>query len=156
LRCILKELSDICSKRIAITDPEKIEEYQKNFLIAIGADLEPRKREKKVIELKKNTFEETKDLVLKKMPIKMISLERDISENTIYDHIDKLLEQKMLMPEDIEYLKPEKEKDKKILNKIIEAFAELETTKLKPVFEHFDEKYDYEVIRLGKLFANKG
>ncbi len=149
----LKELSDICTKRIAITEEAKIEEYQKNFLVSIGADPEPRKREKKVIEAKKNTYEETKELVLKKMPIKMISLERDISENTIYDHVDKLLGQKMITLEDVEYLKPTKDKEKKILTKVIAAFRELETTKLKPVFEHFDEKYDYEVIRLGKLFA---
>lgn len=151
----LKEHSDISAKRISITDPAKIEENCTQFLVAIGADLEPKKRVRKELEPKKNTYEETRDLVLKQMPVNMISLERDISENTIYDHIDKLLDQKMLAPEDIEYLLPAKDKERALVGRIAAAFAELETTKLKPVFEHFDEKHSYDLIRLAKLFASR-
>ena len=149
----LREHSDISAKRLAITDAAKIEENCTQFLMAIGADLEPKKREKKRLEPKKNTYETTREAVRKKMPIKMIALEREISENTIYDHVDKLLDQKMLEPEDVEYLLPNKEQERHVVLQISKTFVELDTSKLKPVYEHFEEKYDYELIRLAKLFV---
>ena len=117
--------------------------------------LEYRKKEPKQISPKKTTYEITRELVLQKKTVEAIAFERELGEGTVLEHIDKLLEQKMLTLGDIQYLKPKKVKDKKDFEKIVKAFKTLETDKLKPVFEHFDEKYDYDVIKLAKLFVGK-
>jgi ATP-dependent exoDNAse (exonuclease V) alpha subunit len=153
----LQELSDIMTARLEKTDQKRIDECIEEFLKSIGGDVNfiPKKKKEKEIKSKKTTYEITRDLVLQKKTVEAISFERELEEGTILEHIDKLLEQKMLTYEDIEYLKPKKVKDKKDFEKIIKAFKELETTKLKPLFEHFDEKYDYDVIKLAKLFVSK-
>ncbi len=156
----LKELSEIVSGRLDKTDKNRIEECMNDFLKSIGGDIDfvPKKKtlkekKKKEKHISKTTYEITKEFILNKKPVAIISLERDISEGTIVEHIQKLLDEKVINLSDIEYLKPKKSKDKKVFEQIISAFKKLETEKLKPVFEHFNEKYDYDLIRLGKLFS---
>lgn len=153
----LQELSDIMTSRLEKTDQKRIDECIDEFLKSVGGDVNfvSKKKKEKEIKVKKTTYEITKELVLQKKSVEAISFERELGEGTVLEHIDKLLEQQMLTYEDIEYLKPKKVKDKKDFEKIIKAFKKLETTKLKPVFEHFDEKYDYDVIKLAKLFVGK-
>lgn len=154
----LQELSDIMTSRLEKTDQKRIDECVDDFLKSIGGDINfvpKKKKEPKEVGPKKTTYEITRELVLQKKSIEAISFERELSEGTVLEHIDKLLEQKMLTLKDIQYLKPKKVKEKKDFEKIIKAFKELDTTKLKPVFEHFDEKYDYDVIKLAKVFAGR-
>jgi ATP-dependent exoDNAse (exonuclease V) alpha subunit len=154
-----QELSDIMTGRLEKTEQKRIDDCINEFLQAVGGDVNfvPKKKKEKVIKngkvITKTTYEQTRDLVLQKKSITHISQERTMSEGTILEHVQKLLEQKMLEFSDIEYLKPKKVKDFK---KIIKAFSDLETDKLKPVFEHFKEKYEYDVIKLAKLFVERG
>ncbi len=150
-----QELSDIITARLEKTEQKRIDECIDEFLKSVGGDVNfvPKKKKEKEIKVKKTTYEITRDLVLEKKTIEAIAFERELAQGTVIEHIDKLLEQQMITPSDIEYLKPKKVKDFK---KIIKAFSDLETDKLKPVFEYFKEKHDYDVIKLAKLFAKEG
>ncbi len=151
----LQELSDIMTARLEKTDQKRIDECIDEFLKSVGGDVKfvPKKKKVKEIVVKKTTYEITKGLVLSKKSIEAISFERELGQGTIIEHIEKLLEQKMLALEDIQYLKPKKQK--KDFEKIITAFKKLDTDKLKPVFEHFEGKYEYDLIKLAKLFTKK-
>ncbi len=159
----LQEHSEIMVARLEKTEQKRIDECMDEFLKSIGGDAKfvPKKKKEKEVKIKagkvitKTTYEQTRDLVLEKKSVKEISAQRELGEGTVLEHIDKLIQEQMLTFDDIEYMKPNKAKDKKVFEKIIKAFAELETTKLKPVFEHFDEKYEYDVIKLAKLFVGK-
>jgi ATP-dependent exoDNAse (exonuclease V) alpha subunit len=158
----LQELSDIMTARLEKTEQKRIDDCIEDFLKTIGGDVlfVPKKKtlkekSKKEKHTSKTTYELTKDCILGKKTVVEISKERCISEGTIVEHIEKLLQEKMLNLSDIEYLKPKKVKEKKEFEKIVHAFTKLETTKLKPVFEHFDEKYEYDVIRLARVFVEK-
>jgi len=154
----LREHSDIMRSRLVKTDEKRITDCIDEFLKSVGGDILFVPKVKKIKEPKhssKTTYEITKECVLEKKSVAVISTERGISEGTIIEHIEKLLEEKMLTLSDIEYLKPKKAKDKKEFEKIVLAFTTLETTKLKPVFEHFKEKIDYDVIRLARVFIPK-
>ena len=153
----LQEWSDIMTSRLEKTDAKRVDECIDEFLKSVGGDVNfvPKKKKEKEIVIKKTTYEITRDLVLSGKTIEAIAFERELGQGTILEHIDKLLVEKMITLDDVQYLKPKKAKDKKDFQKIIQAFKELETDKLKPVFEHFDGKYDYDVIKLAKIFVGK-
>jgi hypothetical protein len=50
---------------------------------------------------------------------------------------------------DISYLLPSKKAQKEIK----QAFEKCDTTKLKPVYEHLNEKYDYDTLRLIQAYT---
>lgn len=150
----IQEHSEIYASRLAKTSEDRIKECQNDFMKSIGGDV-TLKKEKKKPEPKINTYQKTKELILAKKPVEIIALEREMSEATLYDHVDKLLTEKELTLEDLEFLYPQKEKDKKVFKQIAAAFIKLQTLKLKPVFEHFKEKHDYSIIRKARLFVDR-
>ncbi|MCK5459544.1 DNA helicase RecQ [Candidatus Parcubacteria bacterium] len=91
-------------------------------------------------------YAQTKEMILKKLPISEIAAKHKFKEGTIIVHIEKLI----LLGEDIDilYLKPPSER----FEKIKAAFEKCGDEKLKPVFDFFKEKYSYDEIRLVKLF----
>ncbi len=154
----LQELSDIYSSKIAKTEDERIKECFTEFMKSVGGDVNFVKKDKTKKDSKsknKSTYEITKEFVIKKNPIKEIAKGRDMTMSTILEHIEKLITEKGIAIEDIEYLKPKAAKDKKKITEIAKVFKELDTRSLKAVFEHFDEKYDYDLIKLGRLFISK-
>lgn len=151
---VLQEQSSILSARLSKTSSERIVECEQDFMKSVGGDVKL-KKEKKKLEPKINTYQKTKQFILEKKPIAIIALEREMSENTIQDHVEKLRTEKQLTYSDIEYLRPTKSKDKKIQDEIVVAFIKLETTNLKPVYEYFKEKYDYDTIRYARMFIQK-
>jgi ATP-dependent exoDNAse (exonuclease V) alpha subunit len=150
----IKEQSDIISTRLEITSVERIKECQEEFMKSIGGDVKL-KKEKRDPELKISTYQKTKELILKQKTVEAIAFERDMSEATIYDHIEKLLEKKELNIDSIMFLYPTTEKDKKIYKKIADTFIKLQTTSLKPVFEALGEKHDYNVIKKARIFIDR-
>jgi ATP-dependent exoDNAse (exonuclease V) alpha subunit len=150
---LLQDQSNILSSRLSKTSQERITECEQDFIKSIGGDLN-NKKEKVKPEPKINTYQKTKQFILEKKPISLIALDRDMSEGTILDHIEKLYTEKQITLADIEYLKPSKSKDKKIHEEIISAFIKLETRNLKPVYEYFKEKYDYQIIRYARIFVS--
>lgn len=107
--------------------------------------------EKKVFErvAKESTYAETKRLLQDKKTIKEIAKERDVVESTVWGHIEKLVEDKLLTLKDISHLTPDTWD---------EAYTELKEAidlhgieKLKPIYEYAAEKYDYNQVRLARI-----
>lgn len=149
----LQEHSDISSARLEKTEDERVKECFDEFMKAVGGDAKFVKKEKK--DTSKSTYELTKEFVQNKKTIKEISAERSLSESTILEHIEKLLNEKALTTTDIEYLRPKAAKERKKIKEIAAAFNKLKTQSLKPIFEHFDERYDYDLIKIGRLFSER-
>lgn len=141
----LRKLSDNVRRRIALTQESRLQEHVNNFVKARSA-----KKPKK-----KSIYEITVDDVRAKKTIAMMCVERDLSENTIFKHLEKIVADKLVTLKELEYLKPKTSKEKKVFAEIQKAFKKLGVKKLKPVYEYFDEKYDYRMIHLAKIFAGE-
>ena len=82
----------------------------------------------------------------KKIPIADIAKTRGLAEDTIVSHIEKMSASGQNL--DIEYLKPQPE----IFDEIKTAFEKRGTETLSPVYEYLNGKYDYDIIRLVRIF----
>lgn len=130
-----------------------------NFIIASGGVLMPKKIKKekkpKPVKVRKgNTFDETLKLLKEKKKISEISKTRELVEQTIYGHMERLYDEGKLSEAEVMAYVPKKIIDD--LPIIQAAFVELQTVWLGPVHEFFDGRYTYNDIRLAKmLFADK-
>lgn len=157
---------------------EIFEGVAEKFILAIGGEIEAKKIKSKKEELeknktedkksfrknglsKRNTLELTKELVKRRVTLKKIAQERGLSLGTIIEHLAQI---KKLLPDiDIDYLKPEEKKVKKILDAADEIerrknpddFSPDGRIKLKPIFEKLGGKTSYEDIRLALVFWDK-
>ncbi len=96
--------------------------------------------------LKVSTYEQTKELLLKKLSLKEIAKERGMTEGTIISHLEKLKETD---PElDFSYLKP----DEKRFKEIKKAFDKSKDTKLTPVVQILGAGYSFDEVRLARVF----
>ena len=96
-----------------------------------------------------STYEETKQLVERKMSVEDIAKRRNLSPGTIVQHIEKLLAAKVQLT--IDHLKPPPE----AFEEIRKAFASSEDGRLVPVFEVFEGRYSFEVLRLARMFLER-
>jgi len=105
-----------------------------------------RKKERKLRSASGRTYQITREFLEKKIPISDIAKARGLAEGTIVSHIEKMKNSKQDL--DIEYLKPQPE----IFNEIKKVFEKHETEALSLVYKNLGGKYDYEIIRLVRLF----
>ncbi|MEX0917595.1 MAG: helix-turn-helix domain-containing protein [Candidatus Paceibacterota bacterium] len=99
---------------------------------------------------KESTTEATKGLLNEKKTIAEIAKERGMVQSTIWGHIEELIAAREITVGNIDHLLPD-EWDT-IWPKVQEAIEAVGDEKLKPIFEHLNEEYDYEVIRLGRAY----
>ena len=144
-----------------------IRKISEKFILKIGGEIseekikkikENTKEKNQTKENKKSTLEITKGFIDTKKTIEEIAENRNLSRNTIINHLHKIKEDKPDL--DIDYLKP----DKKILrpvfdiaNKIrkqnrAEDFTQDGRIRLKAVFEALGKKFSYDEINLALLF----
>ncbi|MBT4849332.1 AAA family ATPase [Candidatus Parcubacteria bacterium] len=110
------------------------------------------------ITQKGETLKLSKELLAKKKSVPEISKIRNISVNTIFEHIKKIAK---LYPDfDLTYLKPKK----KTLDTIFKAIKKIEnkkkpkdflidkTIKLRVLFDYLEEKVSYEDIKMALIF----
>ncbi len=121
--------------------------WNKFILDCDGSVKELEVDEAEEIEDKKPTIILTKELILEKKNIEEIAEIRNLKSKTITDHIEDLMEKKLIEKSDIEYLMPAK----KDIDKIRKTFKELETEKLTPVFEKLKGEYDFETLKMVRL-----
>ena len=111
---------------------------------------------------KRNTIEITKKLLLAGKTVAEIATQRGLAQETIHNHIQKIVE---LLPDfDIDYLKPKK----KIIQSVAKAiekikkknnpddFLEDGKMRLRAVFECLNKKISYDDIKLALLFIKDG
>ncbi len=140
----------------AFTDMEEseIEKMHKAFVTTLGGKI-PNPADVKVGEpheriQKESTYEITKRLLQEKNNIAQIAKERKMSGSTIWSHLEELVTEKRIELNDINHLLPKDWSD--VWLEIKEAIGEVGDEKLKPIFEHLGERYDYEIIRLGRIY----
>ncbi len=114
-------------------------------------DFFPIKKAKK--KTKGDTVEETYTLWREGKSVAEIAMLRELKDNTILSHLEKLVEQSKIKSEELEKLISDELV--KALPEIYQAFKQLETNKLTEVYAHLHGKYSYEDLRLAKLVMDK-
>ncbi len=137
---------------------KKLEEFGEAFLACISHHaLENNLNEKPIpgktsqpldakLSRSSSTLQETKAMLLKKLSIQEIADRRGLSPSTIIQHIEKLTYTNQAP--DISYLKPNKE----LFEIIKTAFQATNSPSLTPAFKYLEEKYEYNELRLVRLF----
>ncbi len=136
-------------------DEAEILTMQKNFVSASGGkwiEGEGKKRVLNVESLKKeNTYEITKELILKNLNAHDIAKERKMALSTIWSHVEKLVDEKAIGEEHVSKLIPANISWDEVYENLTRAFEKHGTEKLKPIFEELEEAYDYDLIRIGRI-----
>lgn len=136
-------------------DDAEIITMQKNFVSAGGGkwnDGTVTKRASPVELVKKeSTYEITRVLILQSMNAQDIAKERKMALSTIWSHVEKLVEEKEISEEQVAKLIPSNISWNTIYPHISKAIDKHGTEKLKPLYEELNEKYDYDLIRLGRI-----
>jgi len=101
---------------------------------------------------KESTTDITYRFILDGKKINEISKERELKDQTVWGHIESLLEQGKLSQKDVEYLLPSnwpvvKKAVYKAIDKVGDEF-------LKPIYEELNEEHAYDEIRLARLWRN--
>jgi len=139
-------------------EKEELHAMHVNFITAAGGTLEKKeKSEKKKDKTQRksgiNTYDQTRALLLEGKRVRDIAQARELSEQTIWGHIEKLKQERRISTKDIAHIAPGISDDE--MRRIHDVFRSLETTKLTPVFEYFNEKYSFDTLRATRLFLNK-
>lgn len=176
-----KQYSEAVEKQFDNFSQEEKEKMYESFVIVKGGTLDEKEIEEEKVEIEKSektkndamesvglkepkesTFNLTKILILESKTISEMANERGLTEATIINHLDRLIENESIEIGDIEYLKPdidlidtvsevveEIQSDKKEEN-----FSEDGTVKLTPIFKMLDGEVSYEDIRLALVFLD--
>ena len=133
---------------------EELLKLHTNFVKSGGGKL-PKPEEVKAVEAgervkKESTHEVTKRMLLDKMSVSEIAKNRKMVESTIWSHVENLINEEQLLRTEIAHLTPSDwEQTWPHMQKAIEEVGD---EKLKPIFEYLKEKYDYDQVRLGRIY----
>jgi hypothetical protein len=152
-----REESDDVDATFEEMDEEATTEHHKAFVEGVGGtwkEGEPAVGEKTPMAriAKESTYQLTKELLMKRLGAPAIARERNMALSTIWAHIEKLVEDGELEREHLHSLIPSSVSWEDVYGEMSEAFRQEGTEKLKPVYEALGERYDYDIIRLGRLF----
>lgn len=126
---------------------EEVVDLQEKFLLGNGGTLEEQTIEnEEEIEEKTPSHIITKSMLDDGMGLHEIAKERNLSVDTLLGHIEKLVEYKEEVQ--LEHILPKEKEFKKIVN----AFKQLKTRKLAPVYDTLDGKVSYQDIRIVRAF----
>jgi len=140
---------------IAMEDKE-VEEMHERFVVANGGKV-PKDDEVGLVRKgservhAESTYILTKDLLLEGRKIKNIADVREVTEATIWNHIEKLVGDSQIVADDVQHLEPEDIVWGDAREVLYAAMDEHGTEKLKPIFEAANEKYDYTLVRLARV-----
>ena len=119
---------------------KEVERLQEAFIQRVGRHIEKKDT--------RSTIEKTQELLLEKETLKEIAKKRDVKESTIMGHLLTLAQKKMISKNDMRHILPQRFKSSypHIERAIIEVGA---CEKLRALYEHLDEAYSYDEIRLA-------
>lgn len=131
---------------------KKLDQYGNIFLEVINYFtktnnlVSPEKTEAIDVKVKQPTyFLKTKELIQKKVPIVRIAKHEKLSQDTIINHIEKMIDAGEVL--DLEYLKLPRDRYE-VMRK---AYLKCGDEKLKPVFEYLEGKYNYDELKLVRV-----
>jgi ATP-dependent exoDNAse (exonuclease V) alpha subunit len=138
-----RQKSDNAEFALSKYSDAQLKTLHEKFLTEAGGTLEELSdSEAEELQEKTKTHVVTQEMLAKKMTLKEIAKERNLSADTIIGHIEKLVELKEEV--NLAHVLP----PKKDVAAIKKAFKELDTKKLTPVFDHLRGKYTFHQIRL--------
>jgi ATP-dependent DNA helicase PIF1 len=110
---------------------------------------------KKVKPPKPTTFQKTLELLKEKIPLKDIAIHREMTEETILNHVEKLLKENLLKIHDIQYLKKgiSTKKFEEIMKSLKHFYSKNNDYKLGPVKNALGPSVSYRDIQLVRLFV---
>lgn len=134
---------------------EDVVEMHKRFVKAGGGTYVAEVDEKTVANNRErrqeSTYEETKRLLVDGNSVQQIAKARDMADNTIWSHLEKLLEQGELTEAMLSATKESFDTWAATYDTLATAIDKVGVEKLKPIFEATNEQYDYNLIRLARL-----
>ncbi len=152
--------SDEAENAFEVMEEDEVLTMHTQFVSASGGKLvtgpitkEPKKAFERI--KKESTLEETKKLLQAGKTVAEIAKSRDVAESTIWTHLERLTEEKLITKADVAHLvsNPDwKEAEKPLMKAILKHGIE----KLKPLYEETGEKFDYNLIRLSRIVHNLG
>ncbi len=151
---IFHQHSDMAEKAFAEMEDEEVTKLHRNFVTSSGGKMpEPGAvvvAEKGFARVQKeSTYQQTKVLLEEKKTVAEIAKERKISQATVWSHLEKLVEAGHVSRNQLEHLEPDGWS--KIYSAIELAINEHGSELLKPLYEHCNEEYDYDLIRLARM-----
>jgi len=128
-----------------------LKNQQRDFILFCGGRLEASGFDRKN-KIKVDTYSQTLLLWQQSKNPAVIAKERGLNEGTIISHLEKLVSQNKISPNDLACLLPQELI--KFLPEITEAFTRLGFERLSPVFEKLGGRYSYDQLRLCRLALN--
>lgn len=147
-------LTEEADEAFEAMEPGEAEEMHERFVVSQGGKMPSEddvKKAKKNIQYAKktDTYTLTKELMLTEKSIKEIANERDMTEATVWSHVEKLVADGAITASQLRYLEPAKWDGMK--SELFAAIDEHGDDKLKPIYEACDEEYDYNLVRLARM-----
>lgn len=147
--------SSAAEDTFADMDTEEVEKLHHQFVTACGgsmptADDLKGQTKKPVRNQTERTADVTKRLLHEKKDIEGIARERGLVASTIWNHIEQLIQERAISAGDIDHLLPENWQS--VWEPIQNAIETVGHEKLKPIYEHLEEAYDYPTIRLARAY----
>lgn len=149
-----RELTEEADDAFEQMDAEEIEAMHERFVVAHGgqlpneADIASAKSGRKH-QAKTDTYTLTKELLLEGRDMADIAKTRDMTEATIWAHIEKLVDDQAIGLTELKHLEPSDWSAAK--SQLFAALREHGDERLKPIFEACNEQYDYNLVRLARI-----
>jgi len=150
-----KEAEEVEDAFIEMEDKE-VQEMHERFVVAHGGKV-PSDDEVGTVKSGSNrvqaesTYAVTKELLLEGRGVKDIAKLRNLTETTVWTHIERLVDDKELTADNIKHLEPtdiDWETARETLNSAMDGLG---TERLKPIYEEAEEAYDYTLVRLARM-----
>ncbi len=148
--------SEIAEDAFLAMEEKEVEEMHERFVVAHGGKVPnendvaaPRSGAARVKA--ESTYVLTKDLLLEGRTIADIAKVRDVTEATVWSHIEKLVNDDELGIEHISHLEPASLDWVEVRKVLDDAMRRYGIDKLKPIFEAANEQYDYHLVRLARM-----
>lgn len=141
---VFRKKSEQAEKAILKYSKEELEGMQNVWLLKSGGSLE--EVDEIDEEVKALSHVVTMEMLGKGLTIEEIAKTRDITEDTVITHIEKLIDQGEKI--NLEHILPKKA----VVTKSMKAFDVLNTTKLTPVFDYLDGKISYRDLKVVRVY----
>ncbi len=148
------EDSEAADSAFEAMEEAEVENMHERFVVANGGvvpqgEIEPKAPSERIKQ--ESTFALTKQLLEVGKSLAAIAKERSLTESTVWNHIERLAEEGDINQSHIAHLEPSNPDWQEVQAELYSIMDKIGTDKLKPIFEAAEEKYDYNLIRLGRV-----
>lgn len=147
-----RQASQATSDEFASIPEAKLLQKQGDFIRLCGGSIDVKNSVRKE-KTPNSTYENTRLLLLQKLSIPAMATARALTQGTILSHIEKLVAQKKINPQqELKHLRPEPKRYEKIKQAFGEVYKNNNELRLTPVREALGEDFSFEELRIVRLF----